>query len=104
MFLAGEGGFQGLGCVAMSSAGVVENDGQFAQDFVCLVGGKIVGGKIILQDNSQDNVAGRRRGKPRLYNRHIATPSYSPSSNSPASSPNSASSASAGRCSPAGCR
>ena len=39
MFLAGERGFEGFRRAAMSSAGVVKNDGQFAQEFSCLVCG-----------------------------------------------------------------
>jgi hypothetical protein len=33
MFLAGERGFKRFGCAAMSAAGVVKNDSQFAHDF-----------------------------------------------------------------------
>src|SRR4029077_14000912 len=40
MLLAGESGLEGFGCALMASAGVVENDGQFAQDLLCLVFGK----------------------------------------------------------------
>ena len=32
MFLPGEGGFESVRCTLMSSAGVVENDSQFAQE------------------------------------------------------------------------
>jgi len=39
MFLAGERGSERVGGTLMSSAGVVKNDGQFAQEFSCLVGG-----------------------------------------------------------------
>jgi hypothetical protein len=39
MFVAGERGFERVGGTLMSSAGVVKNDGQFAQEISCLVGG-----------------------------------------------------------------
>jgi len=35
MLFGGESGFERFGRAAMSSAGMVENDGQFAQEFPC---------------------------------------------------------------------
>ena len=40
VLLGGESGFEGIRGTLMSSAGVVENDGQFAQDLPCLVCGR----------------------------------------------------------------
>jgi hypothetical protein len=37
--LCGERGFESVGCTTMSSASVVENDGQFAQESPCLARG-----------------------------------------------------------------